>query len=266
MDSFANYMQGELLYGDDFNIRQVEDWFMDEKEGYANLGAADAESYRYKYHALNVYTAFQHIAGRQFRQALGLGSAYGDEFMPIASNVSRITVLDPSDAFEGLDSIHGTPCSYLKPESDGRIPFADGAVDLITCFAVLHHIPNVSAVLKECRRCLSPQGCMVVREPIVSMGDWTKPRPGLTKRERGIPRNLFKKILTDAGFRISRETYCDFSPLSAIARHFRRDLYNSPQWTFFDALLSRMFKWNVSYHRQSFLSRFAPASVCYVLE
>lgn len=33
------YLSGAKLYGDDFTIDEIEEWFADEAEGYANLGA-----------------------------------------------------------------------------------------------------------------------------------------------------------------------------------------------------------------------------------
>ncbi len=33
------YLSGAKLYGDDFTIDEIEEWFADEAEGSANLGA-----------------------------------------------------------------------------------------------------------------------------------------------------------------------------------------------------------------------------------
>ena len=48
------FLAGEALYGDDFSPEQIKEWFDDEREGYAGLGAGDASTYAYQYHALNV--------------------------------------------------------------------------------------------------------------------------------------------------------------------------------------------------------------------
>ena len=40
------------IFGDDFNIQQIESWFRDEAEAYADLGAKNLSSYKYKYHYL----------------------------------------------------------------------------------------------------------------------------------------------------------------------------------------------------------------------
>lgn len=186
MWNMENYLSGDELLGDDFTPEQIKEWYKDEEEGYAELGAKDRSSYRYVYHALNSLHGFKHLAKNRFENVLGVGSAYGDEFLPIAKKIDRLTILDSSDAFTS-NKVHGLPCTFVKPSVDGKMPFDNNSFDLITCLGVLHHIPNVTFVTGEIYRCLSDGGSVLMREPIVSMGGWSKPRPGLTKRERGIP-------------------------------------------------------------------------------
>lgn len=179
------YFSGNKLYGDDFSKAEIEEWFRDESEGYANLGAKIKKQYFYSYHALNVFHAYRFLRNRTFNRALGIGSAYGDEFLPLAKNIQEIFVLDPSDAFSDIETIGGVPCAYKKPNSSGDIPFDNNFFDLITSLGVMHHIPNVSYVMGECFRCLNSSGIMLLREPITSMGDWRKARTGLTKAGEG---------------------------------------------------------------------------------
>ncbi len=40
-DEFSTYLSGERLYGDDFTIEEIQKWFADEAEGYADLGAKE---------------------------------------------------------------------------------------------------------------------------------------------------------------------------------------------------------------------------------
>ena len=203
------FYSGEKLYGNDFNKRELEEWHRDEKEGYADLGAKNRASYQYIYHSLNIIHGFRHLPSKKYQQALGLGSAYGDEFESIANRIRRLTIIEPSDAFP-QDVVHGIPTVYLKPGSSGTLPVAHNFADLILCFGVLHHIPNVSYIINELFRCLVYGGFALIREPIVSMGDWTKPRRGLTKRERGVPIQIFRKFIIEAGFKIEKETMCVF--------------------------------------------------------
>lgn len=265
-DEYTAYFSGKKLYGDDFSPEQIAAWFQDEAEAYADLGAREKSRYSYGYHQLNEHHAFRHIRHLRFERALGLGSAYGDEFNPIADRIAHITIIDPSDAFTSVRHIRDTPCEYQKPATSGDIAFGDATFDLIVCLGALHHIPNVSHVIRECHRCLKNGGVMLLREPVVSMGDWRRPRPGLTMRERGIPLQLLDNIVARLGFKTMRRTACDFPPVARLADRLGIQAYNSRILTRADALLSMAFAWNAKYHRTNLHDRFAPASVYYVLK
>jgi SAM-dependent methyltransferase len=265
IDEFSHYLSGEKLYGDDFTQEEINEWFADEAEGYAGLGARDKALYSYSYHKLNQIHAFRFLKERRFEKALGIGSAYGDEFKPIIKNIQQITILDPSDAFSDVNVIWNVPCGFQKPNPSGDLAFESEHFDLITSLGVMHHIPNVSHVLSECYRCLGMKGFMLLREPITSMGDWRKPRIGLTKRERGIPLQLLDRIIKDAGFLIMRRSLCNYPVLPILANKFGIEAYNNAIITRVDALLSFAFSWNIKYHRVKFFEKLAPASVYYVL-
>ncbi|QQS55456.1 MAG: class I SAM-dependent methyltransferase [Candidatus Competibacteraceae bacterium] len=199
------FLDGEKLYGNDFSESEIEEWFRDEQEGYAELGLYHRSHHRYGYHKLNWHHGYSYLPNNQrFRHVLCFGEAYGEELQPISGKIDFVTLLDPSEVFSGVDRIFGIPCRYVKPTALGDLPFADSTFDLVTCHGVMHHIPNVSKVIKECSRCLVKDGVMLLREPISSMGDWRYPRPGLIKRERGIPLKLLTSILTNAGFLIEK--------------------------------------------------------------
>lgn len=265
-DDLSTYFSGERLYGDDFTIEEIREWFMDEAEAYASLGARERDRYQYVYHALNEYHAFRLVGRMRFQEALGMGSAYGDEFKPIAHNIDQIVILDPSDAFADVTEVFGTPCDYVKPRVDGTMPFQNGRFDLVTSLGAMHHIPNVSHVLGECQRCLRDGGVMLLREPIVSMGDWRHPRKGLTKRERGIPLGILTDLVQSSGFTIRQRSLCVFPLIPKFATRLGIAAYNHHSITRLDAFLSRLFSPNVKYHRTSLSDRFAPASVYFVLE
>ena len=264
-DDLTIYYSGEKLYGDDFSLSEINEWFADEAEGYAGLGAKDKEHYSYVYHQLNYFHAFRFLKGRLFDHALGIGSAYGEEFKPIASNIQNITILDPSDAFSNVKEILGIPCDYQKPNSNGDIAFESNNFDLITSLNVMHHIPNVSHVLNESYRCLNEKGIMLLCEPISTMGDWRKPRAGLTKRERGIPLHILDRIVENAGFKIVNKSYCHFPILPKITNKLGMAAYNNVVFTIIDSFLSQIFSWNIKYYRPHFFDKLAPASVYYVL-
>jgi len=258
------YLSGKKLHGDDFSYEEIWDWYEDEKEGYADLGAKKKSSYKYAYHSLNAQHGYQYIGNRKYHNVLGLGSAYGDEFIPIIDKIKKLTIVDPSDAFI-TEEVHGVPCHYVKPSIDGLMPFDDADFDMIVCLGVLHHIPNVTTVVNELFRCLSNSGIVLLREPIVSLGDWSKPRPGLTKRERGIPLNIFKSIINDAGFVIKHQSLCVFSLIPKISNRIGISAYNSSILTWIDKKLCQLFSWNVNYHPTKLVHKFRPWSVYFVL-
>lgn len=266
LDDFSKFLSGEKLYGDDLSNEEIAKWFADEAEGYANLGAKDTDQYSYGYHQLNYLHAFNKIKNNYFNKALGIGSAYGDELKPIVDNISEITILDPSEVFAKTKFIKNTPCIYTKPNVNGDLSFENNYFDLITSLGVLHHIPNVSHVMKECHRCLTDGGIMLLREPIVSMGDWRVARKGLTKRERGIPLKIMDFIIKNNGFKVKYRSVCNFPLIPKITNKFGVSAYNSYPLTVADKYLSKIFHWNLKYNRINFYDKIAPASIYYVLE
>lgn len=261
-----HYFSGDSLYGDDFDAAQLFEWYEAEREGYAGEVLSRDKPYKYGYHCLNKTYGFRYLQGRTGLRAMGLGSAYGEEFRPILPQLVSIDIVDPSDVFAGEAAIDGVPRHYHRPNESGLLDFADSSFDVVTIFGVLHHIANVSTVVAECRRVLAPGGVMLCREPIVSMGDWRHPRPGLTKNERGIPYSIFREIMTAGGMHILNEQQCDFSPLLALASRLGLDVFNNKALLKLDQFFSTLFSFNLSYHRTSFLSKFAPASVYFAVQ
>jgi len=258
------YFSGEKLYGDDFDLDEIKKWFDDEKEGYADLGAKEKKSYKYSYHALNAICGFDFINECSLNNVLGLGSAYGEELKPILNRAKHVTIVEPSESFVSKE-LFGVPCNYIPPNITGDMPFKDNQFDLITSFGVLHHIPNVSHVVTEMARCLSPGGRILIREPITSMGDWRNKRYGLTKHERGVSDNLFDKLIRRAGLEIDRKSYCMFPPLSVFIKKVGVLPYNSKIVVYMDLLLSRLLCFNYKYHAKNNIDKIRPTSVFYVL-
>ena len=265
MSNIELYLSGQALYGDDFKPDQIAAWYSDEAEGYAQLVPKDHSTYAYDYHAWNNYHGYRHLPGAHFKNVLGFGSAFGDELLPIISRIGKITIVDPSSAFD-RDSIGGAPTTYVRPAPDGRLPFPDNQFDLITCLGALHHIPNVSFIVAELARTLKAGCFMLLREPIVSMGDWRYPRRGLTKRERGIPFKIMNDIIGAAGFRVVRRSFCGFPIVPKLFAKIRPDVYNSQTASWIDAKLASAFAWNLNYHPRTLIERFRPTSIFFVLQ
>lgn len=244
--SIDPYLAGDRLFGDDFDQRQVETWFESEREGYASLGAGSGGSAEtYSYHALNRRHGFRHLPSGRFPDALGIGSAFGGEFLPVIDRIDRLTILEPSLQLRSA-KVGGLPVRYVDPSPTGDMPFADGSFDLVLALEVLHHVPNVTHVVAEIGRVTRPGGWVLLSDPVTSMGDWRQPRPGLTPNERGIPLPLFRKAFAAAGLAISRETPCMFPTTRRLARFGLG--FNSPFGVALDHVLSLTTVWNDRYH------------------
>jgi len=259
------YFTGEELYGDDFTIEQIEKWYNYEAEAYSELGSHDRSKYTYQYHNNNKINGFSYLKNKKIKNVLGIGSAYGDEFLPIVSQMDSLTILEPSDNLKS-EKIGSITPTYKKPNIDGSIDFDSNTFDLITCFGVLHHIPNVTFVMNELIRVLAPGGFLLIKEPVSTMGDWNYPREGLTKCERGIPVDFFENILKNNNVIVRKKTFIDTLSVYKILRKIAPINRDSVAYVYFDRLVSRLLSWNMSYHRTKSYQKLAPGGVFYVIE
>jgi len=260
----GRYLDGTQLWGDDFDAEQIAQWYADEERGYFNLTRSEGWMDEYVYHALNEHYAYRFLEGRHFPTCLAMGCADAQDVAPLASYIDRYIALEPAEKW-WTDQIGGKPAQFIKPAVTGHIPLPDASVDLVTSLGVLHHIPNVRFVLGEIRRVLKPGGTFVMRETIFSMGDWSRPREGLTRNERGLPLPWLKCNL-EPTFKVVRRSLCMFPAIPRLASRVGIVAYNSRLLTLLDDLASRLFAWNVSYHRTNVWKKLAPTSVFYVLE
>ena len=263
------YFSGSSLIGNNYSIDQITEWYNDEKEGYAGLVQIDLKDDHYPYQELNWVHGFKYLpANIKTQKVLGIGSAFGQEFEPIVDNISELTIIEPSDELF-TEKIGAVKPQYIKPTVAGKIDFPDNTFDLITSFGVLHHIPNVSFVLNEILRVLKPGGYFLLREPIVSMGDWREPRLGLTKRERGIPVHVFEDVFSKNKVEILNKNYLTCmtsfiqSKLGFIAS---KKLISYRAYIVMDKFLASLLSWNIRYHHVKFHHKLAPQNVAYVIK
>ncbi|MEK6927955.1 MAG: class I SAM-dependent methyltransferase [Nanoarchaeota archaeon] len=257
------FFSGEKLYGDDFNVSKIKEWYNDEKEGYSGIVKKRIKKYSYQFHEFNKKYGFSKLNNiTKFPRVLGFGAAYGDEFLPIINKIKQVYIVEPSDKLRAKKIGDKTPV-YVKSSIQGKLPFENNYFDLITCLGVIHHVPNVSFVFSELVRVLNKGGYLLIREPTVSMGDWNKPRHGLTKRERGIPLGIMHELIKSNGLEIVAENRILFPLTRRLAGNTEGT--NSKLLVFLDGLMSRLFSWNKKYHARRIIDKLQPQSVYLVL-
>ena len=263
------YLTGKKLWGDDFSFQQIQSWFDDESHGFDELeGEAEKQPDEYEFHHLNWLHGFSKLSkSAKFSNVLGIGSAWGYEFDPYVNRIEHITIIEPSDKL-AKNIIGNIKPEYVKPNVSGKIEMPDNTFDLVTCFGTLHHIPNVSFVLSELVRVLKPGGFLLVREPINSMGDWTKERKGLTKHERGIPPHIFEKIFAENNAKIVSKNYLftgTFALQRISSKFSKKSLFNNRIYLRIDKILSKIMSWNCYYHAKNRWQRLGPQNIFYVV-
>lgn len=250
-------LRGEQIFGDDFGPSTVAEWYGAEVDGYAGLDHEDSRSDAYFYEALDKAHVWRRLPDRAL-DVMGLGSAYGSEFRLVSGRLRSLTIVEPGRKF-WRDQVAGVPARYVDPSPSGELPFDSGRFDLVTAFSVLHHVPNASRVIGELVRVVAPGGMLAIREPITSMGDWRRPRPGLTAHERGLPWPLVAATAERAGCKLEFGQMAGFAPLVWLApRVGLRFPWNSPTFVRLDRLFSRASAFNYRYHRTTLAQRFAP--------
>ena len=258
------YLSGEALYGDAFGLPELTEWYRDEEEAYYELTLSEVGGYKYAYHAMNLHYAYSKLQGRSFGLCLAFGCAAGDDVAPLAGQVTEFLCVEPCERF-WHNKVGDKRARFLKPAVTGEVPLPDRSADLVVCLSVLHHIPNVSFILTEFARVLAPRGILVLREPVISMGDWSRLRPGLTKHERGIPVSYLRARLQNLGLAVLSETLCGFPLIPRVGKLLGvPHAYNSRALVWLDHALSFLMQWNLHYHRDSVWKKFAPSQISIV--
>jgi SAM-dependent methyltransferase len=264
MANSNDYFSGEVIYGDDLDQEEIDRWFELEEDGYSGLGYVDSETDAYPYHGMNIRYGWRFLNDNHIGRVLGVGSAFAEEFSIVSKGIDEIIIVEPGKKF-WRSTAFGRELTYVMPSSSGKMMFESNSFDLVTAFGVLHHIPNVSYVMSELVRVLKPGGYLLIREPIITMGDWNYARPGLTKNERGIPLKLMRKTILALGCDVVSENLIGFSPLQRLLGYFKVNYWSSSLAIYADWFFCRIFSWNCIYHRKSIFDRFSPSAAFWVI-
>ena len=259
---------GEAVYGDGFSAEEIATWFRNEEQGffklYNDLYKPDEDNVPFEYLAADTFHFYDKLGDRRFDACLALGCADGQDVSALANRVNRFIAIEPAKQW-WQDSIGGKPADYRMPKPDGGIDLPDASVDLATSYGVLHHIPNVSLLVSEMARVLKPGGVMLVREPIVSMGDFTQPRVGLTAHERGIPHRQFERMFAANGLTVRHRAFTRTNVFYTILSRLGVNVNTRPVIRA-DAIISRLLSFNLRYWRRNALDKLGPSGVAYILE
>lgn len=256
------------MYGDDFSEEEIQKWYAEEEEASYAQRESRGVAHIDQYQMLDYVHFFRRLSAKSFKVCLAFGCAGGEELVPLSRHVNRFIAIEPAKKW-WKSHIAGIPVTYLQPNPLGDVPCADRSVDLITCFSVLHHIPNVSRVIAEFSRVLKPQGLLLIREPNNTLGDWRQRRVGGSgsKNERGIPQRWLEDTFRRNGLRILSRSYAMVPATMHLAGTLNIPFpFNHRAMTWFDAALGKLTSWNIHYHRDSIFKKIAPGTNCYILE
>jgi SAM-dependent methyltransferase len=260
----ADVLAGRKLYGNDFDAARLAAWFAAEEYGFYELYGHD-NAYidgEFPFQAWARSDAAR-LGQRRFDSVLAIGCADGRELAALGLEIGKVIAVEPAERFWS-DSLAGVPAEFRKPAIDGSLALADGSVDLALALHVLHHVANVGHVVAEMSRVLKPGGTLLLREPNASMGDFTRPRPGLTQCERGIPVGLMKGFIAEAGLELRQVTYRSTPGLPELAGKLGIEAFNSDALVWLDEQLCKLTRFNDRYWRPRLWHKLAPRSVAYV--
>lgn len=108
-------------------------------------------------------------AGLDVATALDLGAGMGEDLDTIAAlhPGARIAAVEAHPPYASQIRARGFEVFALDIERD-RLPFDDGAVDLIVANQILEHVKEIFWVLHECSRVLRIGGSLVVGVPNIA--------------------------------------------------------------------------------------------------
>lgn len=254
----------ENLYGDDFDHDQISKWFHEERTAYHELPKSPVSVVKYKYYNRNHFYWGEVVEGlASDDKVLIFGSALGSEVSRYNIKSNQLTLID-SD-FDTLCASKPDSSTKIAASESGDIELPNESFDLILCLGVLHHIPNVSHVLDELTRLLKSSGSLIIREPVVKMGDPKTTRPGLTPNERGIPHDFFLQYFKTKNLLLSKSGFMGFAALGWLSRKLGINL-DSPLMVRLDSILCSMTWILLDYEQSTIRSRLAPTSAYYIIE
>ncbi len=104
---------------------------------------------------------------------VGCGTGYMAR--ALVKQVDRVICVDHSEAMlaQARQTLQGlaSKVEFRQGELD-RLPLQDGEVDAVFAHMVMHHVPDLSAALREMHRALRPGGIMVITDLVPHREAW----------------------------------------------------------------------------------------------
>jgi 2-polyprenyl-3-methyl-5-hydroxy-6-metoxy-1,4-benzoquinol methylase len=117
--------------------------------------------------------ASEHLARYEWAAALapgrrvldaGCGTGYGAVILRDAGASQVVGVDIAAAVVEAARSQEGPALNFEQGDA-ARLPYPDASFDLVTCFEVIEHVPDPSAMLGELARVLDPAGVLAISSP-----------------------------------------------------------------------------------------------------
>lgn len=276
----AEIKTGFELYGDGFNEIQLQEWFEIESEGFSRLEMKSNSSKLDPWYGYNRYINEKHvwnIINRHFSTkkkltVLVLGPGPGDELVRFAQAWKdlKLRLIEPSEIFREALS-QKFPTAIIENGNHIKIVDTGDRYDAIIGLQVLHHIANVSSIIKQLSCLLNQDGLLILREPCSSMGMWHDRHKNFnlaTPNERGISKFVINKALTESKLRPYKSCYplaiC-LDPINKILKKF--NLYRFVPLNLIyllDIVLSKLVSINDQYWRDKWWKMIGPSAYHYV--
>jgi SAM-dependent methyltransferase len=125
--------------------------------------------------------------GDALRQALGTDLTL--QAVVLRPEAARLRILDLNGA-AAISPVLARLPNYVRSDYPAvdmhALPFGDGSFDVVIHSDTLEHVAQPVRALEECRRVLSPGGCLCFTVPVI-VGRMTRSRAGLAKSFHGDP-------------------------------------------------------------------------------